>query len=161
MAKAHIDIARRAFGEQHRNDCARRAVAEQLTERLLVIGNAMAFDQRDEVVLGIAIERGFMKVRIGGQKSFRLAMQVGEIAPPAAGDQDFGARLVEMIQQQHLAAALSRGQSAHQPGGAGTDHDGVERLARAHVPLAAGPSFRLIRTSPSCATLATSTPSRR
>ena len=62
------------FDRQHRNDCARIAVAEQLTKRLLVIGNAMAFDQRDEVVLGIAIERGFMKVRIGGQKPLRLAM---------------------------------------------------------------------------------------
>ena len=103
MAEPHIDTARRAFGEQHRDDRARRAVAEQLSERLLVIGDAMALDQRDEVVLRVAVERRLVEMRIGGDETLRRAMQVGEVAAPAAGDQDFRAGLVEMIEQQHLA----------------------------------------------------------
>ena len=63
----------------------------------------MALDQRDEVVLGVAVERGFVEMRIGGEKPVRRAVQVGEVAAPAAGDQDLRAGLVEMIEQQHLA----------------------------------------------------------
>jgi hypothetical protein len=58
-------------------------------------------------------------------------MQVGEIAAPAARDQDLRAGLVEMVEQQHFCAALPGGQRAHQPGGSGADHDRVEILAHA------------------------------
>ena len=120
-ADPHIDAARRAFGEQHRDDGARRAVAEQLPERLLVIGDAMALDQRDEIMLRVAVERRLVEMRIGREEPVRRAMQVGEVAAPAARDQDFRADLVGMIEQQDLAAALARGERAHQPGRARPD----------------------------------------
>ena len=37
------------LGEQHRHNLLRRAVAEELAEGLLVVGNAMLLDQRDEI----------------------------------------------------------------------------------------------------------------
>ena len=53
----YVDTALRAFGHQHGDDGARRAVAEQLAERLLMIGDAMALDQRDEISLRVAAQR--------------------------------------------------------------------------------------------------------
>ena len=92
VAEPHIDVSRRAFGEQHRDDGARGAVAEQLPERLLVIGDAMPLDQRDEVVLGVAVERRLVEMRIGRDEPLRFAIEIGEVAASASGDQDFRAR---------------------------------------------------------------------
>ena len=89
----------------------------------------MPLDQRDEIVLRVAVERRLVEMRIGRDEPVRRAIEIGEVAAPAAGDQDLRAGLVEMVEQQHLEPALARGQRAHQPGGAGADHDGVERLA--------------------------------
>ena len=50
-ASLHVDAGRGAFGQQHGHDLPRRAVAEQLAERLLVPGDAVPLDQGDEVVL--------------------------------------------------------------------------------------------------------------
>ena len=86
-----------------------RAVAEQLPQRLLVPGDAVPLDQRDEVVLGVAGQRRFGEMRIGREEAVRRAMQVGEVAAPAAGDQDLLARLVGMVEQQHPAAAPAGG----------------------------------------------------
>jgi hypothetical protein len=152
VAEPDIDATRRAFGEQHRDDGARRAVAEQLSERLLVIGDAMPLDQRDEVVLRVTVERRLVEMRIGRDEPVRLAVEVGEVAAPAAGDEDFRARLVEMIEQQHFEPALSRGECAHQPGGAGADHDRVEGLAHRVPALSISRCFsarvsRLMRAS--------------
>ena len=63
VADPDIDAALRAFGQQHGDDRARRAVAEQLAERLLVIGDAVPLDQRDEVGLRVAAQRRTAEVR--------------------------------------------------------------------------------------------------
>ncbi len=69
--EAQIDAACRAFGEQHGDDRPRRAVTEQLAQRLLVKGDAVASDQRDEIRLRIARERGGREMRIVRQKALR------------------------------------------------------------------------------------------
>ncbi len=47
----------RHLGHQHGDDILGGIIAEELSERLLVIGDAVLFDQRDEVVLRITAER--------------------------------------------------------------------------------------------------------
>ena len=49
----------------------------------------MAFDQGDEIGRRVTGQRRFGEVRIGGDKIFRTAMKIGEIAAAAAGDKDF------------------------------------------------------------------------
>jgi hypothetical protein len=44
-----LHISGGAFVEQHRDDLLRRAVAEELAERLLVPGDAVPIDQSDEI----------------------------------------------------------------------------------------------------------------
>jgi hypothetical protein len=42
-------------------------------------------------------------------------VDIGEVAPPAPGNQDLPARLVRVIEQGHAAAVLPGGGRAHQP----------------------------------------------
>src|SRR3546814_13447949 len=51
------DSGGRAVGEQHVDDLLRGAVAEELAERLLVPGDAGRVDPRDEILLGVALQR--------------------------------------------------------------------------------------------------------
>src|SRR5258708_40294228 len=63
-------------------------------------------------------------------------MEIGEIAAAAAGDQDLGADLVGMLEQQDFAAALAGRQGAHESGCTGSQYDDVERPRRCrHSPL--------------------------
>ena len=88
----------------------------------------MALDHRDEVALGVAAERGFAEVRVGGEKPLRRDLEVGEVAASAAGDKNFGARLRAVLEQQDAPAAPPRAHRAHHPGGARAQHDNVERF---------------------------------
>ena len=87
----------------------------------------MAFDEGDEISLGVAVQRGLAEIRVLGQEAIGADLEIGEIAAAAAGDPDFLADLAGMIEQQDLLAALARGQGAHQAGRAGPDNDDVER----------------------------------
>ena len=83
-ADPHIDTTLRAFGQQHGDDLARRAIAEQLAECFLVIGDGMALNQRDEVSLRVAAQRRSAEVRVAGQKVVRRAVEIGKITASAA-----------------------------------------------------------------------------
>ena len=52
------------LGQQHRDDLARRPVAEELTQRLLVPGDPMPVDHGDEIMLIVPAQRGFAEMRI-------------------------------------------------------------------------------------------------
>jgi hypothetical protein len=78
----------------------------------------MALDRRDEVVLRVAIRRGLVEMRVGGDETLRRAMQVGEVAAPAARDQDFRAALSRWSSSSTFAPRCPA-VSAHQPGRAG------------------------------------------
>src|SRR5258707_1147349 len=122
MRGAQIDAGGRALRQEHREDLARRSVAEKLAESFLVIANAMALDQRDEIVLRIAAERRLAEMRIGGKKTLRRSFQIREIAAAAARDENLGARLVVVLEQQHATAATPGRHRAHQAGRSGA-HD--------------------------------------
>jgi len=57
-------------------------------------------------------------------------MQIGEIAAPAARDQNLGADPVGVVEEEDPAAALAGGQRAHQSGRACPEHNDIERLGR-------------------------------
>ncbi len=86
----------------------------------------MALDHRDEVALGVAGERGLAEVRVGGEKSLGRDLEVSEVAASAAGDQNLGARLRAMLEQQDAPAAPPRAHRAHHPGRARAQHDDIE-----------------------------------
>ena len=97
----------------------------QLAQCLFVPGDAVAIDQSNEVRRRVAAERRLGEMRIGGMEAIGGRADIGEIAPPAARDQDLLPRLVGMVDQQHPPAALTGRRRTHQPGRAGAEDDEV------------------------------------
>jgi len=64
-------------------------------------------------------------MRIGRQIAIGRCVDVGEIAPPAARDQDFLTRCIGMIGEQHAPPGLPGDRSRHHPRCAGTENDRV------------------------------------
>src|SRR6266567_2615765 len=95
------------FRFQQFNNVLRGTVAEELTERFLVIRDAMLFHQRDEVRGRVAGQRGLCEVFIRGYEIFRLAMNVGEITAPSARDQDLLPDSVGMLQHGDAPPAFA------------------------------------------------------
>src|SRR3546814_11869536 len=77
--------------------------SDLLAERLLVPGDAGGLDPRDEVALGVALERRDAEAGVLRQEVRRRAVQVGEVAASAPGDADLIRRLGGLLQQQHGA----------------------------------------------------------
>ena len=125
LAERDADRAPRALVHQHVDDLARRAVAEQLAERLFVPGDAMAVDQVDEILRRVAAQRRHGEMAVGRKVALRHGLEIGEVAAAAARDQDLLSGPVGMIDQQHPAAALPRHRRAHQPGAAGAEDDDI------------------------------------
>ena len=90
----------------------RAVVAEELAQLLLVPGDAVALDERDEIARRVARERGAAEVGILRQEVRRVGVQVGEVAAAAAGDADLLAERSVVLDEQHAAAALPR-RAAH------------------------------------------------
>src|SRR5882672_7272789 len=114
MIDAKIDAGSLGVVEEHRKDVARGAIAEELAESFFVIRDAMPLDHRDEIALSVAAERGLAEVRIGGKESIGCDFEIGEIAAATAGDENFRAGLVVVLEQQYAAAAPSRRKGTHQ-----------------------------------------------
>ena len=115
-------------GHQHVDDLARGAVAEKLAEGLFVVGNAVAFHERDEIRLRVASQRRDAEARIARDEILRRGVDVGEIAASPARDADFLAGRARMVDHQHRASAPARLDGAHHPGRARADHHNVEIL---------------------------------
>jgi hypothetical protein len=115
-----------AFRFQHVSDVFRGAIAEKLAQRLLVVRNAMFFNQRDEIDRRVTGEGGFRKMFVCGDEVLRPAMEVGEIAAASAGDQDFLADAFGALQHRDAAAAFAGFDGAEQAGGAGTKNQSVK-----------------------------------
>jgi hypothetical protein len=104
LLEEDADAGGAALRFEHGDDVACGAVAEELAERLLVEGNAMPFDEGDEISWRVAGERGAGEVRIGGEESVGRAVEIGEVAAAAAGDEDLLADAVGMIEPAAMAA---------------------------------------------------------
>jgi hypothetical protein len=100
-------IAERAFGFQHADDVFRRVITEQLAFMLLVVGNAIALHQREEVLRRIARQGTFAKMRVLRKEVLRRRVYIGEVAAATARDADFFCELGCVIYQHYAFAALA------------------------------------------------------
>lgn len=68
-------------------------------------------------------------MRIGADEASRIAsVEIGEVAPAAAGDENFRARLGVMLKHKHAPPAPACMHRAIEPGSACADDDGIETL---------------------------------
>lgn len=116
------------FALQHVHNLSGGTVAKELSQGLLVIGDAMLLDQGDEVRGRIAGERGPGEVRIGGEKVFRRAVEIGEVAAASAGDEDLLADALRVVQHRDAAAPLRGHHRAHQARGACAEHQYIAAM---------------------------------
>ena len=111
-----FDIGFGGFAEEHGDDLLGGVVAEELAQGFLVVLNAVAFDEGDEVGGRVAGERGFGEVGIGGEEVVGAGEEVGEVRAASAGDEDFFADAVGAFEEEDAAAALAGFDGAHQAG---------------------------------------------
>src|SRR3981081_946691 len=91
-----------------------------------MIRNTMLFDQGQKVLRRKSGQSRLAEMRIGRQKVFRPAMQIGEIAPAATGDEDLLAYAVGTFEHRHPPPAFAGFDSAHEPRGAPADPGNIE-----------------------------------
>ena len=138
----------RALLQQHIHDLPRRVIAEQLSQRFLVPLDSVPLDQFKKVLRLVERQRGLRKMRILRDEVCRRAVNVGEVAAPAAGDQDLSPRLRIVLQQQNSPASLSRNSRTHQSRRAGTEHNHIEFANFAwHIFIVAEPLERILHPS--------------
>jgi hypothetical protein len=129
-----------AFVHQHRDNLPRAAITEKLTQRLFVKGDTMRAHQIDEILRFVTPQRRFGEMRVGRDIAFLRVLagrvDIGEIAPPAARNQDFLPRSACMVDHQHLPPALPRRRGAHQPRSARAQYDGIVISGFHPTPLA-------------------------
>src|ERR1035438_10217685 len=121
---------RGAFRLQHVDDIGGGAVAEQLAEGLLVVGDAVALHHVEKIARREPGERGLGEVEVTRDEAIRRGVPVGEIAATAAGDEDFAPDLRVVLQQDDAPAAPGRLNGAHQAGSARTDDHSVHYFSR-------------------------------
>ena len=125
VAQPDLHLAAGAFVEQQLDDLARGAVAEELAQRLLVPGDAVTLDQVEEILRGVAAERGLHEMRVLREVAIGRGAEIGEVAAATARDQDLLARRIGMIDEEHALAPLAGGERTHEPRGAGSQDDRV------------------------------------
>jgi hypothetical protein len=64
-------------------------------------------------------------VPIAGEETVRGAVDVGEVAAAAAGDEDLFANAFGVIEQQDAAATLTCGDGGHEAGCTGAEDEGI------------------------------------
>lgn len=122
----NFDASFAAFGFQHICDVLRASIAEELAEGLLVIRDAMLFDEGDEIGRGVAGERGFREVRVGAEEILGAAMEVRKVAAAAPGNENFLADAVGTFEDGDAAPALAGFERAEKSRGAGAEDENIK-----------------------------------
>ena len=99
-----------------------------------MVTDLVFFDESDEIRRRVAGQGGLGEMRIRGNKIFRLAINVCEIAAPAAGNQNLFYDAIRPLQQCDAAATLAGYGGAEKSGGAGTEDHNVETAAQRKAP---------------------------
>jgi hypothetical protein len=115
-----------AFGFEHASDFGSRMVAKKLAESFLVKGDAVFPEESNEIGGCEAGERGFGKVRIGGDEILRRGANVGEIAAATARNEYLLADTFGVFEDGDTVAALPCLDGAKQTGGAAAENKDVE-----------------------------------
>jgi len=95
----------------------------------------MYFDEAHEVRRSVTGERRLREVGIGGKKIFGAGTQVGEVAAPAAGNQNFPADPVGAFQHQNPSLPLPGLDGTHQAGGASSEDNDIVLIVHAELRL--------------------------
>src|SRR5206468_12008533 len=110
---------------QQFNDPLRTPLAEHLSEPILVVGDAVLFDERNKVRRCVSNQRRFAEVWIGGKKVLRVRVDISEVATPAARDGDFLSDSIRMFQNQDSTPALAGFNRTKKTGGSSANHDDI------------------------------------
>ena len=102
------------------------AVAEELAERLLVVWDAVFFDQSDEVLRRVACKRGLGEVGVGGEEVFSAGVQISEVTAATARDENLLAGTFRVFEDEGAATAAAGLNGAHQAGGASSENEDVD-----------------------------------
>ena len=119
-----------ALGKQHARDVAGMVTTVEPTVRPLLIFDAVAFHQGDEVLAAVTTEGRAWKVRIAAIVVFRRNRDIGEVALAATGDTDLGGRFGRMVQHHHAPPPVAGGGGAHQPRRTGADDGHITPVHR-------------------------------
>lgn len=101
-------------------------VTTEISQNLLVISDAVALDECDEVARRIARERRTAEMRVTRKKRFGARVDVSEVAAPAPRNPYFLAEFFGVIEEQDAAAALTRDRRAHHAGRTGPQYYDIE-----------------------------------
>jgi len=93
----NLDPCVSALAQQHINDLLRAFIAEELAQLLLVVLNAVFFDQRNEIAGRVARQRGFAEVWICRKKVRGVRVNISEVAAATAGDRDLLADTIGVL----------------------------------------------------------------
>src|SRR5438270_1640570 len=121
----HTCVCGFALGEEHIEDVVSGTVTEELAEGLFMPGDAVLLDKAEEIVRSVACEGGFREVRVGGEEAFRAGVEVGEVAPASAGDEDLFAGAVCVIEYEHATASPAGVDGAEETGGSCAEDEDV------------------------------------
>ncbi len=83
-SEAQFACRARHLIHQHCDDILGGIIAEELPERLFVIGNAMFLDQRNEIMLRVSAKRRFCEMWVVRQKVSCARADIGEVAATPA-----------------------------------------------------------------------------
>ena len=87
--------------------------------------DAMFINQSNEIARFVATEGTLGEMRIGGKVIRWPCAQIGEIAPPAARNQDLFANLLSGFEHQHIGTALARYRRTKQSRRAAAEDDRI------------------------------------
>ena len=88
--------------------------------------NFIGIDHFDKIIGRVSRQGRFAEVLIVRNEIIGAAVEIGEVAAPAAGNTDFLARFIGVINQQNALAPLTRRSAAHHPRGAGAYYDHIK-----------------------------------
>ena len=103
-------------------------IAEKLSQLLLVPRNVMFFDQGEKIRWRIPRKGRFREMRILREEVLRPAMQVGKVAAPSTGDEDFFARPFCPFQNGNVPSPSAGFNGAHQSGRAAANNECIEAM---------------------------------
>ena len=98
-----------------------------------MIGDAVAFDHRNEMLGPVARQRRSAEMRIVRKKVLGPCAGIGEIAATTARHQDLLTAAVGVLNHPHPSTALTRRQRAEQSCRATADHQYIERITLSHA----------------------------
>ncbi len=115
-----------AFGQQHGHNLFGRAITEKLAQGFLMPGDVVLGHERQKIRRRIAAQGAAAEMRIFGEEVLRRRARVGEVAAPAAGDENLCAGLGIVVEQHHPLAPRARRDGTHETRRTGADYDDIK-----------------------------------